>query len=366
MADNQSFQEKTEAPTPRRREEAREEGRVARSQEIGTALLILSAAASLHIGAPALSAQLAALFGNTVRSVAAPPVGVEATAGWLRGIGWTVLAAVAPIIFGMTALVALAGAIQARGVLSLKPLQPQWSRMSPIRNLKQRFGLRSLVELAKSIFKMLIVGIAVYLVLSRAWPEIASLPQRGSPAALALTIHRSTVMLLLVSGLAMLGLAAADYGYQLWEFEKNLRMSREEIKRELKESEGDPMVRARLRTLGRSLTRNRMMSEVPTADVVVTNPTRIAVALKYDPEVAPAPIVVAMGERKIAARIRKLAYESGVPVIENRPLARALRATARIGEAIPPELYVAVAEVLAFVIRQREAAKRRWKGAVVE
>lgn len=365
MAQDESFQEKTEAPTPRRRQEAHEEGRVPRSQEIGTALLILAAAAALQIGAPALASDIAALFGNVVRSVASPPAGVEATAEWLQGIGWMVLGAIAPIILGITGLVLLAGVIQARGVISVKPLQPQWSRMSPVRNLKQRLGLRSLVELAKSVFKMLIVGVAVYFVLSRAWPEIAALPQ-GSPASLLTVMHRNIVLLLLTAGLAMLVLAAADYGYQLWEFEKNLRMSREEVKRESKETEGDPMVRARLRTLGRSLARNRMMSAVPEADVVVTNPTHIAVALKYDPSVAPAPIVVAMGERKLAQRIKALAHASEVPVIENRPLARALRATARVGLPIPAELYVAVAEVLAFIIRQREAARQRWRGAVVE
>src|SRR5690606_1093253 len=119
-------------------------------------------------------------------------------------------------------------------------------------------------------------------------------------------------------------LAAADYAYQLWEFEKNLRMTKEEVKQETKETEGDPMVKSRMRAFGRSLVRRRMMLAVPTADVVVTNPTHIAVALKYDPTIAPAPIVVAMGQRKIAERIKKIALESGVPVIENRPLARAL------------------------------------------
>jgi flagellar biosynthetic protein FlhB len=165
------------------------------------------------------------------------------------------------------------------------------------------------------------------------------------------------------AGLAFLLLALADYLYQVWRHEKSLKMSKEEIKREVKETEGDQILKVRRRTMARSMARRRMLLSVSDADVVVTNPTHIAVALKYDPEVAPAPMVLAMGARKVAKQIKDLALDAGVPVVENKPLARALYKTARVGLPIPVELYVAVAEILAWVIKQREAAARRWPGS---
>jgi flagellar biosynthetic protein FlhB len=154
----------------------------------------------------------------------------------------------------------------------------------------------------------------------------------------------------------------ADYGYQVWRHEKQLKMSKEEIKKELKESEGDQILKIRRRTMARSMARRRMLLSVSDADVVVTNPTHIAVALKYDADIAPAPIVLAMGARKIAKQIKKIAMDSGVTVVENKPLARALYKTAKVGLPIPIELYVAVAEILAFVIKQRQKMATAWKG----
>jgi flagellar biosynthetic protein FlhB len=225
------------------------------------------------------------------------------------------------------------------------------------------WGVRSVVELAKSIMKLLVVAGAMYFVLRRAWPDIMTLGQQ-SPAALVTVLGRYTVQLLATAGMAYLVIAGGDYAYQLWQHERKLKMTKQEVKQEHKETEGDPLVKSRLRSLGRALLRRQMFADVPGADVVVTNPTHIAVALKYDASVSGAPIVLAMGQRKIAQRIRKLAFESGVPVIENKPLARALLATGRVGEPIPAELYVAVAEVLAFVIRRRAARALDWEGSV--
>ncbi|HET6407395.1 MAG TPA: EscU/YscU/HrcU family type III secretion system export apparatus switch protein, partial [Chthoniobacteraceae bacterium] len=161
------------------------------------------------------------------------------------------------------------------------------------------------------------------------------------------------------TGLAYLGLAGADYFWQYWEFSQQLRMSREELKQEMKNSEGDPLLKQRMRSMARNMARRQMFRDVPKADVVIVNPTHRAIALEYDPLKAPAPIVLAMGQRKVAERIKKIALEHGVPVIENRPLAVALVTTARVGMMIPAELYVAVAEILAFVIRQRNARGMR-------
>jgi flagellar biosynthetic protein FlhB len=173
-----------------------------------------------------------------------------------------------------------------------------------------------------------------------------------SPFALLGFVRIHSARLLLWTGLAYLTLALADYAYQIWQHEKQLKMSKEEVRKELKESEGDQVVKVRRRTMARQMVRRRMLLAVSEADVVVTNPTHIAVALKYDPDVADAPMVLAMGERKLAQRIKELARENGIPTVENRPLARALLATAKVGHPIPVELFMAVAEILAWVYRQ--------------
>ena len=159
--------------------------------------------------------------------------------------------------------------------------------------------------------------------------------------------------LFVTAGLAYLFVAAADYAFQFWQHLRSMRMTKDEVRRELKMQDGDPLLKSRQRSIARSRARRQMFADVPKADVVIVNPTHIAIALRYDPLAAPAPIVLAMGQRLIAERIKALAHEHGVPVIENKPLARALLAAARVGMMIPAELYIAVAEVLAFVIRQR-------------
>jgi flagellar biosynthetic protein FlhB len=182
------------------------------------------------------------------------------------------------------------------------------------------------------------------------------------------TIRASVVRLLLTTGGAYLLLGAADYGFQYWTHMRNMRMTKDEVRQETKQQEGDQMVKSRIRAVARARLRRQMFSDVPKADVVIVNPTHRAVALRYDPLTAPAPVVIAMGERRIAERIKQIAREHGVPMIENRPLARALIATARVGTVIPAELYAAVAEVLAFVYRQRamRGNPAAWTGTVTQ
>jgi flagellar biosynthetic protein FlhB len=188
--------------------------------------------------------------------------------------------------------------------------------------------------------------------ITAAWPDTMALAEQG-PMSFLFVVKRYSVKLLMTAGLCYLGLALFDYIWQVWQHERQLRMSREEIKQEMRQSEGDPLVKQRMRSMGRAFARRQMFREVPKADVVITNPTHLAVALIYDPLVAPAPIIVAMGQRKVAERIKAIAKASGVPMIENKPIARALVAKARVGSMIPAELYLAVAEILAFVIRRR-------------
>lgn len=349
---SESYQDKTEAPTPKRRREAREKGQVARSQEVTTAILLLAAAGMVQVAVGPLANDLAALFSESARAGSLTLTSPVVAAEWVGEVGWRTLAALAPPLLLMAGAATAVNTLQARGILSSKPLAPQWSRMSPIKNVKRLFGIKPWADLLKSLLKLGVIAAAVFTVTGSAWPALAALPQQD-PFAILDVIQTYAVRVLLVAGGAYLVVAMADYALQLWQHEKRLRMSREEIKREQKDTEGDLMVKARMRSMGRSLQRRRMLADVPSADVVLTNPTHIAVALRYDPEIAPAPQIVAMGQRKVAERIRSIAHASGVPVIENKPLARALFATGKVGALVPPSLYLAVAEVLAFVFRHK-------------
>jgi flagellar biosynthesis protein FlhB len=362
MMSDESFQEKTEAPSPKKRREAHEKGKVPRSQEVNAAFLLLMAGFLLHVAGPGLGRGLAQVFQRSVNGGMNPTVTFEGSVLWLREIGWMTMGAMVPVVLAMAGAAALVAGIQARGVLSPEPLKPQWSRLSPLKNGKRIWGIKAPVELAKSLFKLTIMAVVVYFVLTRAWEDLPYLAHR-SPFALLLFMQSTAARLLISAGAAYLIIGMADYAYQIWSHERSLKMTKEEVKRELKETEGDQIIRVRRRTMARSLARRRMLLSVSDADVVVTNPTHIAVALKYDPGVAPAPVVLAMGARKVAEQIKTLAAKAEVPVVESKPLARALYSTAKVGYPIPEALYVAVAEILAFVMTQRSRARAAWRGS---
>jgi len=355
MADSE--QDKTEDPTPRKREEAAKEGRTPRSADVGAAALLLASAVAVGVAGPGLARALRDILGAGLGFGSAAGLTAPGAVGMVQALGWKALAALAGFLGAMGGTALVVGAAQARGNVTLQPLAPKFSRINPGENYKRVVGVPGLVEGAKSVLKLVVVGWAVYHGLRDAWPEITTLGEQ-SPRALVEVVRRHGVRLLTDAGLAALVLAAADYGYQLWKHEKELRMTKEEVKQESKSQEGDPMVKQRMRALGRQRARQQMMKDVPKADVVVVNPVHIAVALKYDPSVAPAPYVLAVGRRKVAERIKELAFAAEVPVVENIPLARALVGSVKVGMVIPAELYLAVAEVLAYVMRQGGAGQR--------
>jgi len=348
-----SAQERTEKATPQQRQRAREEGRIARSPELSAAVVLLGGTLALAIvGGEAFASHLRQLVVQAATLIAAPPMTASAAIGVVKNVAATTLTAIVPFTMVVLAAVLLVNLIQARGVGSVKPLSPKMSNLSPLSGIKRIVGLDSVANLVKATFKITTLSLITYLVLSSSWPELVSLGETG--AAVAVSVLKSLAFkLATVTGFSFLILAAADYGYQVYKLEKSLRMTKQEIVREHRETEGDPLVKSRIRSIAMSMARKRMLQEVPTADVVVVNPTHIAVALKYDLTAALAPVVVAMGQRKLAARIKQLALESHVPVIENQPVARALLATASVGQPIPPALYAVIAEILAFVYRQR-------------
>lgn len=356
MADN--HHDKTEQPTAKKRRDAQEEGKVPRTQELSAAAVLIGAGLMIGPGGALMVDALRRLSQASFRAGPSAMNDPVLAVQWVRWVGTQAAMGMAPFLVVVSGLALAVGTVQGRGTLTAKPLQPDWSRLSPAKNLKRYLSPRPLVDLIKAVFKLVVVAAVVYVAMAGALEEMSRLPQSG-PRALVEAMQSEIVRIMLAAGVALLALAVADYGFQSWQHQRDLRMSKEEVKRELRESEGDPLIRARLRSLGRSLARMRMMQAVPTADVVVTNPTHIAVALRYDPEVAEAPMVVAMGTRKLAQRIRKTALKAGVPVIENKSVARALLSAARIGHPIPPMLYVAVAEILAFVFRHYRPARER-------
>jgi flagellar biosynthetic protein FlhB len=240
-------------------------------------------------------------------------------------------------------------------LFSAQPLTPDLSKIDPIKGFKRLFSLRALAELIKNCLKILIISVVVYLTLTAEAENTLMLADRSIWDIMA-CVGDITFKIIFRTCWILLFLAGLDYLYQRWEFEKSLRMTRQEVKDEHKQSEGDPMVKARIRRIQREIARRRMMSKVPKADVVITNPEHLAVALKYDPEKMFAPVVVAKGAGEVAEKIRRIARDSGVPVLENKPLARAMYKLVKVNDAIPETLYRLVAEVLAYVYSLRPRA----------
>jgi flagellar biosynthetic protein FlhB len=354
MADERpTGQERTESPTPRRREQARREGKVARTPELPAAAVLLAGGLAL---AAAGGRALADYAAGTLRASAAGLSGDALTPGGaaqvLRSVTLGLLAALFPLMLAVAGAAVLVNLAQTRGAASWGLLQPRGSHLDPVAGMRRLLGPDAAIHLIKAALKVAVLGAVAAFVIVRSGPDLMGLADAG-PAAVALALRDLLLRLAVAVGLAFAGLAVVDYGVQWFRHERSLRMSRQEIVYEQRETEGDPMIKARMLSVARARARQRMLQQVPTADVIVVNPTEIAVALRYDTALAAAPVVVAMGRRKLAQRIRDIARRHRVPVVENRPVARALISTAKVGHPIPVALYAAVAEILAFVYRQR-------------
>lgn len=351
MADGQqSAQERTEQATSKRVEDARLDGQVARSMEVNSAAVLGAASLSLWFAGPWIFEELRLELGRRVLQIPRLDIDALALTNLLRESAILLLKLTAPVLLTVAAAGLLANIVQVGPLITAKPLMPDASRINPMKGIKNLFSARSLAELVKSLLKIALVGLAVGLVLKASWPVFRLLSATQPPEILS--IVGGTVMRVLASALAMLlVLALADFLFQRWNHAKQLRMTVQEIKEERKQTDGNPQVKGRLRGLQMEAAYNRMIGELPTADVVVTNPTHLAVALRYDPQGMRAPKVIAKGRRKLAERIKAIAREHGIPVVENKPLARGLFKACDIGMEIPSDLYRAVAELLAFVWR---------------
>jgi flagellar biosynthetic protein FlhB len=354
--------DKTEEPTGKRLEDARAKGNIPRSAELTTAAMLFGGAVIFANVAPAMGTYLLKTMSLGLYNAGANIRTPQDLVYDVISLGWRTLGQLGLLLGSFAGLAFVIAALQARGTYSPKALEPSFQKLNPLNNLKNMFGSQGLANLFKSVIKLVIIGSVVYSAVDDMWRDVLALAQHG-PMGVAVLFQKHAIGLMRHAGLAFVALGSADYGFQWWRWHKGLMMSKQEVKDESRANDGDPMIKQRIRTAQRALMRKRMMASVKTADVVIVNPIHIAVAIKYDPMVAPAPIIVAIGQRKVAEKIKQLAFEHGVPVVENIPVARALLASrAMPGTQIPIELYVAVAEVLAFVMRQKAKFGRNWMG----
>lgn len=348
--------EKTELPTPRRLEKAREEGQVANSRELSTFIVLLAGGAGLWLMGSMLSGQMIQM----VRSSFQLEPGFIGHPEWmvenLYDKATHILLVFLPFL-GVMMLAAAASSLIMHGwMITTKPLQPNLGKLNPINGMKRMFSANSLIELSKAIAKSLIVGGVGVLVIWFNRDTVMSLvtePVNVSIPHLGWLLWICFIVIML----GLLLLVAIDIPWQLWHHKKQLRMTKEEVRQEAKETEGDPKIKGRIRVMQREMARRRMMAEIPTADVVVTNPTHYSVALRYEEGRMRAPVVVAKGSHFLAARIKEIAQENNVPILEAPPLARALHEHAELGQTIPEALYMAVAEVLSYIYQLRRYSR---------
>jgi flagellar biosynthetic protein FlhB len=344
-------QERTERATGKRRMEARKRGQVALSREVPSALILIAVLGVFYFAGSRVFDDLMRLFSrffgqlHTARIHTISDASALAAALFLDGF-WLL----APMVVPLLVAGLVGNVLQVGFEFHVEPLAPKLSKLNPLAGAKRILSLRGLVEMAKSILKIGFVALIAWSVVSGYLTEFPTLVRRdiGSIWEFA---HTAAFRIIFYVCLAMMVLAALDYGYQRWQHEKSLRMTKQEVKDERKQTEGDPQVKSRIRSLQRQAAYRRMMAEVPKADVVITNPTHLAVALRFDPAEMAAPRVVAKGADHLAERIRDIARAHDVPLVENKPLAQALYKLAEPGDAIPVDLYRAVAEVLAYVYR---------------
>ena len=355
MADREDLAEKTEPATPRKRQEARERGQVAKSTDLNIAILLLGAFIMLLVHGDAMGESIARFVKESLGKAGTFDLTVENATSFFSRVIVAAVALVAPFVLVVGILAFLANFMQVGALWAGSTITPDVERISPVRGFGRIFSLRGLMRTAMGLGKLAIIGSVVYVVLWRyATPghgrsifalfdgDFAATFQRARTAACELGIACGTAMLLL---------AILDYAYQRWQHEKELRMSRQELREELKRFEGDPKLKERRRRMQRQIAFQKYLKEVPKADVVVTNPTEIAVALGYDAARDGAPRVLAKGEGLLAERIREVAMASDVPILQRPPLARSLYRLVEVGQEIPEQLYEAVAEVLAYIWR---------------
>jgi flagellar biosynthesis protein FlhB len=351
----ESFDDKTEAPSEKRRGEARQKGTVAKSTEINSVVVLLAGLILLKIFGPWMMKEMGACLSGFFGSVSNKEMDLTRVVTMTSSSLLLMLRILLPVVVGILIVGVVANLMQIGFLFTVQPLIPNLSKINPVSGFGRLFSGRSLVEAVKNIFKLVIIGSVAYWTVMAEFSKIMLLADASVGTIVAFTAATAYKIVFRVA-LVLIVLAVLDYAYQRYEHEKRLKMTKQEVKEEHKQMEGDPQVKSRVRSLQREMARRRMIQEVPKATVVVTNPTHLAIALRYEPKEKDAPVVLAKGKRLVAERIKQIAAENGVPIIEDKPLARAMYDKAEVGFPIPAEFYTAVAEVMAYVYRLKHRA----------
>lgn len=342
-------QEKTEQPTGKRRSDARKEGNLFQSKDVATVVVLFCTFWAMRLALSSLYRTLrdylVRLFGGLGGDLSE-----FLSASFYSFTVMSFLKCVLPLLLVTMVCGILAAGVQTRFNVTFKPLKPKLSKLNPISGLKKLFSLRNVVELVKNLLKITVLLAVVYNLLKGEIRPLARLMNMAPLHAAVYTLNLIFSLAMKVC-LAFAIVAFFDFLYQRWDYEKNLKMTKQEVKEEYKQMEGNPEIKGRIRKAQRQMAQSRMMQKVPEADVIIRNPTHFAVALKYDPDCNGAPVVVAKGQDELALRIVKIGEENDVFILENRPLARALYASCEIDREIPAEFYAAVAEILVYIYK---------------
>jgi len=347
---DEGFEEKTERATSKKREDVRKKGQVAKSRELPSVAILLCSLITLTVCGSYMYSEVQSAMKKAFSLVSCGQIEVSEVMAFTKNMIVLFGFVVAPLFAAIVITAIMANISQVGFMLSSELIKPQLAKLNPVKGIGRLFSKQSIMELFKSLLKLTIVGLVAGLSVKGEVKHLAALGEMELNAVVTY-IFVTILKISVKCTLAMIILVVIDYSFQKWDFEKRIRMTKKEVKDELKTTEGDPQVRARIRSIQLHTARKRMMQSVPQADVVITNPTYLAVALKYDSSVMQAPTVVAKGARKIAAKIKELAKEHDIPLIENKELAQGLYSLVEIGQEIPALFYQAVAEVLAYIYK---------------
>ena len=345
-------EEKTEKATPKKRRDQRKEGNVLQSKEIVTAASVLGIFAAMRLLLEFITKTVLSYTGSVYEQIGSTKVTEDTIMSIFVDVFTVIVITVLPICLIAMFLGIIPTVAQTRGLFTMKALQPKFSRLNPLSGIKKLFSLQSVVGIIKGLIEVVIISVVIYNELMARMPKFIALMNAGVMQGITYAALSIFDMVMLIC-IMLVFVAAADFLFQWWQFEKKLKMSKQEVKEEFKQMEGDPQVKSKIKQRQQQMAARRMMQEVPQADVVVRNPTHFAVALKYDQDKNNAPQVVAKGKDYLAQRIVAIAEENGVMTIEDPPLARSLYSMVDIGREIPAELYNAVAEVLTVVYREK-------------
>jgi len=357
-----AMQDRTEPATPRKRDEARKEGRVAKSSDLISAVVLLFGLFIIRAAGPYMWEGMCNVYKDTLSNLHKNDLTVDGMQSLAISYGIRFGLICLPILVGTSAVAFVANVMQIGFRVTPKAMAPNLNKLDPIKGMTKLFSIRSAVEVFKSVLKVAVVSWFVYSFLKNAYPRFLDLAGM-TPQQIGAVIGMLAWQLVIRGCMIILIIGILDFFYQKYQFEQSLKMTKQEVKDEYKRMEGDPQVKGKIKQRQFELARRRMMRDVVRADVVITNPTHYAVAIRYDSSEMSAPTVLAKGQRLLALKIREIAETNGIPIVENPPVARLLYRTVEVGQQIPEELYQAVAEILAYVYQLNEKTGKRQSAA---